>query len=101
MHSIIWTKEAKADRLQIINWYESILSKLAQEFNDEVSQKINKIVVPFPKIARVAHKNARRLSLDQFPYNLVYTIDDEKKEVQILAIVHDKRNPSVWQDRVV
>jgi len=101
MYSVIMTRPAQADRLQVMNWYEAILSKLAVEFHEEVSHKVENIVAKFPKIAPTIYKSARKMSLNRFPYNLVYTIDDEKKEVKILAIVHDKRNPSVWQDRVV
>jgi len=101
MYSVIFATEAETDMLHVVNWYETILSKLAQEFHEEVSHKIENIVAKFPKIAPTVYKSARKMSLNRFPYNLVYTIDDEKKEVKILAIVHDKRNPSVWQDRVV
>ena len=95
------TRPAQADRLQVMNWYEAILSKLAIEFHEEVSQKVENIVAKFPKIARIVYKNARKLPINKFPYNLIYVVDDEKKEVKVLAIVHDKRNPSVWQNRVV
>ena len=95
------TRPAQADRLQVMNWYEAILSKLAIEFHEEVSQKVESIVAKFPKIARIVYKNARKLPINKFPYNLIYVVDDEKKEVKVLAIVHDKRNPSVWQNRVV
>jgi len=101
MYSVIFATEAETDMLHVVNWYETILSKLAQEFHEEVSHKIENIVAKFPKIAPTIYKSARKMSLNRFPYNLVYTIDDEKKEVRILAIVHDKRNPSVWQNRVV
>jgi len=100
MYSAIWTKEAKADRFQVINWYEKILSKLAQEFNEEVSHKVQNIVEKYPKIAKNVHKNARKLSLNRFPYNLIYVVDDVRKEVRILAIVHDKRDPKVWRNRI-
>jgi len=100
MYSIDWTEDAKADRLQIIDWYDTILSKLAHEFNEEVSYKVDMFIAKYPKIAQIAHKNARKLSLNRFPYNLVYTIDETKKEVQILAIVHDRRDPRVWKDRI-
>jgi len=101
MYSVIMTRPAQADRLQVMNWYEAILSKLAIEFHEEVSQKVENIVAKFPKIARIVYKNARKLPINKFPYNLIYVVDDEKKEVKVLAIVHDKRNPSVWQNRVV
>ena len=101
MYSVFLTSEAQADRLQIMDWYEPILSKLAQEFNEEVSQKVQNIVAKHPKIAKATHKNARKLPLNRFPYNLVYIVDDVKKEVQILAIVHDRRNPRIWKDRIV
>jgi plasmid stabilization system protein ParE len=95
------TRPAQADRLQVMNWYEAILSKLAIEFHEEVSQKVENIVAKFPKIARIVYKNARKLPINKFPYNLIYVVDNERKEVKVLAIVHDKRNPSVWQNRVV
>jgi len=100
MYSVVLTEEAQADRLEIMDWYEAILSKLAQEFYEEVSQKVESIIVKYPKIAKVAYKNARKLSLIRFPYNLIYTIDETKKEIRILAIVHDKRDPKVWRNRI-
>ncbi|MCL2417044.1 MAG: type II toxin-antitoxin system RelE/ParE family toxin [Bacteroidales bacterium] len=100
MYNVILTRDAQTDRLQVMDWYETILSRLAQEFYEEVSQKVENIVAKYPKIAPVIHKNVRKLSLSRFPYNLIYVVDDAKKEVQILAVVHDKRDPSIWQSRV-
>jgi len=100
MYNVILTRDAQTDRLEIMDWYEVILSSLAQEFYEEVSQKVQNVVAKYPKIARVAHKNARKLPLNRFPYNLVYVIDETKKEVQILAIVHDRRDPRVWKSRI-
>ena len=100
MYSVFLTSEAQADRLQIMDWYDPILSKLAQEFYEEVSHKVEVFVAKYPKIAPIVYKNARKLPLKRFPYNLIYIIDETKKEIQILAIVHDKRDPRVWKNRI-
>ena len=101
MYNVIVGEDAMTDRAEVVDWYEHICPNLGLDFYEEVLTKLETIVTKFPKIAPTVYKNARKMALNRFPYNLVYTIDDEKKEVKILAIVHDKRNPSVWQDRVV
>ncbi|MCL2417247.1 MAG: type II toxin-antitoxin system RelE/ParE family toxin [Bacteroidales bacterium] len=100
MYNVIFSEDAEIDTEQVMDWYENIYPKLGSDFYDEVLKKIENIVVKYPKIAQIVYRNARKLSLNRFPYNLIYTIDDTKKEVQILAIVHDKRDPSVWKNRV-
>jgi hypothetical protein len=60
MYSVIFATEAETDMLHVVNWYETILSKLAQEFHEEVSHKVENIVAKFPKIAPAIYKNARK-----------------------------------------
>ena len=99
MYNVLPSKDAEIDVKEILEWYENICPKLGADFYDEVLMKFETIVAKYPKIAQIVHKNARKLSLNRFPYNLIYTIDETKKEVRILAIVHDKRDPRIWKNR--
>ena len=100
MYSVIFSKDADIDTEEVMDWYENICPKLGSDFYDEVLAKVENIVTKYPKIARIVYKNARKLSLNRFPYNLIYIIDETKKEIRILAIVHDKRDPRVWKNRI-
>jgi plasmid stabilization system protein ParE len=100
MYNIVWTNAARADRFQIMDWYETILLNLAKEFDEEVSWIVREHIAKYPKIARIVYKNARKYPFKRFPYNLIYTVDELKEQILILAIVHNKREPKVWIDRV-
>jgi len=44
-----------------------------------------------------AHAKYSPLQVAAFPYSVVYTI--EAGEILILAVAHQHRKPSYWQDR--
>ena len=44
------------------------------------------------------HKNVRRILTRRFPYKVFFFI--EADQVEVIAVVHAKRHPRVWQKRV-
>jgi plasmid stabilization system protein ParE len=38
--------------------------------------------------------------MKKHPYNVYYWVDDSDKTVNIFAILHQKRNPEAWKERV-
>ncbi len=48
---------------------------------------------------QVKYKEVRTLLLKQFPYHIHYLIDDNKKQIVILAIIHAYRNPADYTNR--
>jgi len=41
----------------------------------------------------------RRCLVHRFPYGVIYSIDEQKSELLILAVMHLHRQPGYWSDR--
>jgi len=41
----------------------------------------------------------RTVLLKQFPYHIHYLIDDDKKQIVVLAIIHAYKNPADFSGR--
>jgi plasmid stabilization system protein ParE len=50
-----------------------------------------------PDAFPVVHLSLRRVLLKRFPYALYYLLEDGA--VVIVAVVHGRRHPAVWQSR--
>jgi plasmid stabilization system protein ParE len=97
-YKITYTDEAKADVRQTMAWYEAVRPGLGEEFSTERKEQ-TKILTKHPKIYQIAYKNRRILNLNRFPYKVIYIINDEKNEIQIIAIMHDKQHELNWKNR--
>ncbi|HKO02845.1 MAG TPA: type II toxin-antitoxin system RelE/ParE family toxin [Thermoanaerobaculia bacterium] len=55
-------------------------------------------LVRFPASGKRTLGGARRLSLDGFPYDVVYVLRPD--EIYIIAIAHHRRDPNYWLPRI-
>lgn len=77
-------------------WYEEQRPGLRGVFLKAVEDTLSRIEAN-PHLYPVVHLNVRRAALRRFPYGVYYRLI--KDEIQVLAVVHDARNPAVWQRR--
>lgn len=89
--------EARSDIRAAARWYRSQKDGLDQEFLAAVGACLTLISEQPRAFAMILH-DARRAPLRRFPYSIVYTVSDEY--VEVLACVHDSRDPQVWQRRL-
>ncbi len=90
--------EAARDELnETVACYDTQRDGLGQEFADEVENTIRRIV-NHPNAWTRLTPTTRRCRTDRFPYGVVYTIRDQ--EVLIVAVMHLRRKPGYWQDRL-
>lgn len=73
-----------------------------EEFDrgEELRQAIEdsqELINTFPKIGQLEEKSIRRLVINDFPFSIIYSI--QPKKIYILAIMHDRREPSHWKSR--
>ena len=70
---------------------------LGTEFLAEV-ERTTATIVSHPKAASKVKKDIRRRLLKRFPFGILYvaTID----EIVVLAVMHLRRRPGYWQDRL-
>lgn len=75
-----------------INWYGERSIKAVDEFVIAVNDKITAICAK-PTMYRVVHKIYREVSLQKFPFSIVYSINKDTQTIIILSVYHQSRNP--------
>lgn len=95
-------EEADSELEEAIRHYEGQRPGLGAEFLaavDEVLERIQmlpKIGAPIPRIP-VDLAALRRVSVQRFPYHIVYL--ETTDAIRVLAFAHDRRRPGYWLAR--
>lgn len=79
-------------------WYAKQSPGLGIRFLDEVDRAMNSIG-EFPESWPVYTHGTRRFFLHRFPYAVVYLNHETK--IQVLALMHLRRRPGYWRNRIV
>jgi len=86
------------DIIDAVDYYKNINAQLARQFLArlrEAKTYIDKSPLGF----QIKYKEVRTLLLKQFPYHIHYLVDETKKQIVILAIIHAYKNPADYTDR--
>lgn len=89
--------EAELEFEKAIQYYKQRGNNLGRRFADEVRATIIKILAT-PDRWRILQGEVRRCFVRIFPYAVLYKLEDDR--VLIVAIVHNKREPGYWHERV-
>lgn len=90
MYAIAYLPNALEDYEQTIVWYSKHSISATENFIAEVRKKIEAIKIN-PAQFKNKYKNYYETSLEKFPFDIVYIIEQER--VVIVSIYHHKRNP--------
>jgi plasmid stabilization system protein ParE len=82
----------------VVDYYKSINPELAIAFLDRIDEA-KKHIADFPLAFQIKYKNVRTVLLEQFPYHIHYIVDDSKKQIVVLAVIHAYRNPKDYSNR--
>ncbi len=99
-YQLIIQSEAQFDIEDAFDWYNTQDSKLASEFVRAVDIGVSTIAQN-PLAYPILFRQARRIRLKRFPYVLFYIVDTTHMIISIVSCFHSKRNPKVWQDRLL
>lgn len=88
--------EARDELEAAYNWYEDQEAKLGEDFLNCVDSTLDRIEQQ-PEIYRVVFKDFRRAVIHRFPYVIYYRVISSR--IIVIAIVHGKRDPKIWQSR--
>jgi plasmid stabilization system protein ParE len=94
---LIIRPEAEADLVEGFDWYEQRRNGLGDEFLNEVQTRLGTIEENPLRYAAV-YRNARQALVRRFPYKVLYLFEGNR--VEVLGVVHVKRQPQFWQKRV-
>lgn len=88
----------EADVQDALEWYETQLPGLGEDFLLSVDAVINGIARN-PLLHAVLYKNVRKANIKRFPFGVFYAM--EKNLITIIAVVHLARHPKTWKARTI
>jgi len=95
--NIEFLPEAKAELDDAIDYYELQVTGLGATFKDIAKSTIKRIST-FPMAWTEIRPEIRRCIMHKFPYNVLYSVEEET--ILIIAIAHHHRNPNYWIERI-
>jgi plasmid stabilization system protein ParE len=96
VNRLVYRPEAEADVHMAFDWYERQREGLGDQFLAELA-KAEDVVRTNPLAFRVLQREARRVLLRRFPYQLIYRVVEDA--VVILACFHGRRSPRRLEGR--
>ena len=95
---VLLTDDAENDIDCSFMWYEIQKPNLGYDFINSIDRSL-KTISQNPHTYPAVHKNVRRCVIKKFPFCIYYIAEDESKEVRVIAVFHNSRNPLVWKKR--
>jgi plasmid stabilization system protein ParE len=90
--------EAQEEFLQSIKYYERKALGLGTEFSDEIRTTLA-LLQSFPEIGQPFEESERKISLNRFPFSLIYNYNEGENHIEIYAVKHYSRRPGYWISR--
>jgi plasmid stabilization system protein ParE len=84
---------AEEEMTEAALFYEAASSQLGTDFLDDVLRAIDRLC-DYPQAGETIASGFRRTLLHQFPFSLVYAI--EENTIVIVAVAHQSRRPGYW-----
>lgn len=95
---IVFHKALKNDLRIAYQWYEEQRKGLGEDFLSTFEASVHALQRN-PLSYTQVYKELRRIVFKRFPYSLYYQVDSEEDKIIVFAVIHVKRNPSIWQKR--
>jgi plasmid stabilization system protein ParE len=89
--------DAGEEYARAVEYYADIAPELGSRFHDEIERLIREVRRRPERFFRFSPPAQRALAY-KFPYSLVYL--DEPDRVWIVAVMHAKRRPGYWRERL-
>ena len=98
MSKIVFHDEASEEYIENYAWYYKRGHHIAEAFEHEMEQALA-VILEAPERWPMYVSNWRRVLLRRFPFGVVYGMRDGA--IVIIAIMHMKRRPGYWKNRVL
>ncbi|SEP04766.1 MULTISPECIES: type II toxin-antitoxin system RelE/ParE family toxin [Mucilaginibacter] len=84
--------KAQVELLKSLEWYDEQLEGLGDRLEFSVLKKINSIA-NHPLLYPSKKSDFRECKVDDFPFLIVYKVNNQKKLVTVYSIFHTSRRP--------
>jgi plasmid stabilization system protein ParE len=81
------------------DWYAMEAPGQVDRFADELAAAIERIRAR-PLLFAALHQEVRRSHLNVFPHEVWYLVHEELQLVELVALVHDRQDPSLLATRL-
>jgi mRNA-degrading endonuclease RelE of RelBE toxin-antitoxin system len=98
MYTAFYFDEVKDDVRVAKTWYREQQYGLDKRFELSLKETIANIL-KMPSAYAIRYKKVRIAHTKIFPYNIHFYIDEAKKQIVIIGIVHNKRGDAIFLDR--
>ena len=89
---------AKEDIYQAAQWYNKQKTGLGKQFTHRVRQRVKELKKN-PFICQVRYKEVHTAIVRQFPFMIHYTIHQDNKTIEVIAVLSTYRDPKIWTER--
>lgn len=93
---VVIRPEAEQDLIEARDWYNRRSPGSGDELLKAVSTVLDRLE-EMPELYAVVWKNVRRCRTGRFPYVIYYRVFSDR--VEVMAVLHGSRDPSVWRSR--
>jgi len=94
---ILFLELAEQELYASQEYYEEQQTHLGNKFKSEVYNSLKRIQ-KFPNMFVKVKKDIRKCIINKFPFNILYSIEDDY--ILVIAIAHHHRYPDYWTDRI-
>ena len=98
-YAVVFRTEALQDITGAMDWYDEQQAGLAERFYAQLESKLEQ-VAEHPFLYSIRYAEVRCVVVDDFPYLMHYYVEEERRRVTVLGIIHTSRDPRTGQERL-
>lgn len=77
---------------EAFDWYENQLDHLGDQFLAAIDDVFGEILAN-PYKFQIRYNKTRIAVINRFPYLVLFTVDESSKDIVVLGVLHQRRNP--------
>jgi plasmid stabilization system protein ParE len=89
---------AKEDIRKAAKWYKKAKPGLGIEFTTRIRQRVADLLEN-PRVCQIRYKEVHTAVVRQFPFMIHYTVNQQTKTIEIIAVLSTHRDPKLWDER--
>ena len=93
---VVLRDEAQTEFYEAFDYYEGKQAGLGLDFAARVERVFDRIAAN-PQMHCIVFADIRKAVVTRFPYCIFYRADSTR--VEVIAVFHSKRDPSIWMNR--
>jgi len=90
---------AKEDILRAAKWYSQAQPGLGKELVARLRVRLSELRTN-PFTCQIRYSDVHTALVEQFPYMIHYSVDQQNKTILVISILHTSQDPKMWNKRL-